>query len=170
MKNSDMANRYFEYLVAQIHVGRRYRDKSYSGLFGALHRTEFVWLIPNDDNRVEDARDIRREFWGEGRMFPRTGVSILEVLVALARRIEFQAGGNQEQWAWTLIQNLGLHRCYDPLSEEQLRKIDESLSALVRRQYKPNGQGGFFPLKHPEEDQTKVELWYQMQAYINERT
>jgi hypothetical protein len=28
--------------------------------------------------------------------------------------------------------------------------------------------GGFFPLTHPNDDQRKVEIWYQMNAYLDE--
>ena len=28
--------------------------------------------------------------------------------------------------------------------------------------------GGFFPLAFPKEDQTKVEIWYQMSGYLEE--
>lgn len=168
MTNKVMANRYFEYLIAQIHIDRAHQSKSFTGLFGCLHNKEFVWIIPNDDNRIVDAFDLRREFWGEGHRPPRTGVSILEVLVALSRRLEFNAGGNQEVWAWVLIKNLKLHKFCDPLTDRQIKQIDEKLDALVWRTYSPDGQGGFFPLKQPEEDQTKVEIWYQMSTYINE--
>ena len=34
--------------------------------------------------------------------------------------------------------------------------------------YERDGQGGFFPLKYPTEDQTKKEIWDQMNLYVNE--
>lgn len=138
-------------------------------MFECLHSKEFVWIVPNDDNRIVDACDLRREFWGEGQPIPQTGVSVLEVIVALSRRLEFNAGGNQEVWAWALIKNLGLHRYDDPISQPYRDLIDAVLDALIWRKYRPNGKGGFFPLKNPKEDQTEVEIWYQMSAYINER-
>lgn len=159
---------YFDYLISQFHIPAAYQDRDYSGLFGCLHNKEFVWVIPNDDNRIEDAKDLRREFWGEGHWLPRKGVSILEVIVALSRRLEFNAGGNQETWAWKLIRNLKLDRCWNPLTERKIEKIEDILNAVIWRTYEPDGKGGFFPLRQSREDQREVELWYQMQAYINE--
>lgn len=168
MTNKGKAAQYFDYLVSQIHVDARYRGRSYVDLFTCLHNKEFTCFVANDDNRVADAFELRREFWGEGRPLPRTGVSVLEVIVALSRRLEFNGGGNQERWAWVLIKNLGLHRYDDPITEPYRDLIDAALDALINRTYRPNGKGGFFPLKYAEEDQRQVEIWYQMSAYINE--
>jgi hypothetical protein len=56
----------------------------------------------------------------------------------------------------------------DPLDRRKARKAEEILDAVIWRTYLPNGQGGFFPLIDFEEDQTQVELWYQMSAFIRE--
>ncbi len=47
-------------------------------------------------------------------------------------------------------------------------EIDDILERLIWRQYQEDGQGGFFPLAWPEQDQREVELWYQMNAYLAE--
>jgi hypothetical protein len=39
---------------------------------------------------------------------------------------------------------------------------------LNRRLYTTSGYGGLFPLEEPKEDQRKVEIWYQMMAYLGE--
>lgn len=128
-------------------------------------------MVPNDDNRLEDARDMRKRFY-KGRatklMF-REGISVLEVIVALSRRCAFNGGNEPEWWAQKLLENLGLLEMTNPLSRGQKERIDEILYALIWRQYEKNGSGGFFPLKeHVAEDQTEVEIWYQMSAYIRE--
>ena len=164
---------YFDWLTKQVNpLGARYMHQHmYQSLFLKLFSTEFVWTISGDDNRVKDALDLRREFTGAGAIpvqFPEF-ISILEVLVALSRRLAFLTGGEAPDWAWTLIENLGLAKCHDPLSTTNHIHIDEVLDALVWRTYKRNGQGGFFPLqKRTREDQRKIELWYQMQAYVSE--
>jgi hypothetical protein len=73
-----------------------------------------------------------------------------------------------EIWAWKLIKNLKLHNMYDPLTSRKVDIIDEKIEALIWRTYEPDGSGGFFPLKNAKEDQTKVEIWYQMNAYVIE--
>jgi hypothetical protein len=159
---------YYEWLVSQIGVPKN--NKTYNELFDRLNNVEFVWIVPKDDNRIQDALDLRYHFSEEVRDFLRSkGVSVLEVIVALSRRVAFIAGGNAPAWAWRLLKNLRLNRMSDPLSGANLDRIDNILYALIWREYRPDGQGGFFPLKDPREDQTKIEIWYQMNAYVIER-
>jgi hypothetical protein len=164
----EFAERYFIWLTSQVNLGTNVN--SYEGLFRRFHSRAFYWEVPNDDNRIGDALELRREFWGPGNLIPRDGVSIFEVIIALSRRLAFQAGGDQELWAWQLFQNLGLGRMFDPLTLRNERKIDDTIETLMFRTYGPDGKGGFFPLSHPKEDQAKIEIWYQMSAYINERS
>ena len=132
-----------------------------------MHTKEFIWLVPGDDNRVADGYALRGEFLG-GRhhAFP-FGVSALEVLVALSRRVAFQLDEEPEWWAWKLVENLGLDR-FEGLefTAGVTKRIDDILTRLIERQYKPNGEGGFFPMDNPKEDQTKLEIWHQMSAYV----
>ncbi|HEX4503413.1 MAG TPA: hypothetical protein VH187_20000 [Scandinavium sp.] len=158
---------YFDWLIAQIDTGRTHR--TFEDLFRCMHRREFVWFIPNDDNRVGDAWDLRREFWGEGHPLPQNGVSILEVLVALSRRAAWVSSGESHEWMWIFIKNLKLNKFPDPISFRKENQVEDILETFVWRTYAPNGEGGLFPLHETKEDQTKVELWYQMHAYINEK-
>lgn len=158
---------YFAWLTSQIaHKSKR----TYNELFDRLHSVEFVWTVPNDDNRIADAMDLRRQF-AEGTEFSPSmeSASVLEVLIGLSRRLEFMTGWPPEAWAWKLIKNLGLHSMYDPISPRKADILDEKIEALIWRTYEPDGRGGFFPLQYPKEDQTKVEIWYQMNAYVIER-
>jgi hypothetical protein len=156
--------RYFEWLISQIHVPT---DKTYQELFERLHNTEFVWMVPNDDNRVADGLDLRREF--EHEVMVDKGASVLEVLVALSRRLAFIANGQDApHWAWKLLKNVGLTKAFDPWTRNKSEKVEQILEDLIWRTYHPNGQGGFFPLKNPTEDQTRIEIWYQLNAYVME--
>lgn len=157
---------YYEWLVSQIRVPP---NKPLTGVFERMHNLEFIWFIPNDDNRVQDGLDLRIEFLdGTNKRLDLNGVTILEVLVGLSRRVAFTAGGDAKTWAWRLLKNLKLHKCTDPLSDDQANRVDDILYSVVWRTYAADGWGGFFPLKQPSEDQTKVELWYQMNAYVIE--
>lgn len=161
---------YFEWLISQIHIPP---SKTYNDLFDRMHNSEFVWTVPHDDNRVHDGLDLRVEFMDGG---PRrhlavddlAGATILEVLVALSRRAAFTADGDPAIWAWKLVKNLGLNKASDPLTGLKASRVEDTLYSLVWRTYYSNGQGGFFPLKHNTVDQTKIEIWVQMNAYINE--
>lgn len=159
---------YYEWLTSQIDIPN---EKTYNELFERMHNTEFVWTVPNDDNRVQDGLDLRSEFTNDNPDdLNLGGVTFLEVVVALSRRIAFTAGGNKHphQWAWTLLKNIGLRKMSDPLGARKSDLVDDILHTVIWRTYHPDGRGGFFPLQNSEYDQTKIELWYQMNLYIAE--
>jgi len=160
---------YYEWLISQI---RSPRKRTYKDLFSRMHNLEFVWFVPNDDNRMQDALELREEFLyendGSSQRLSLKWVTFLEVLVALSRRVAFTGGGDAESWAWRLIKNLHLEKMSDPVTETKARRIDDTLYTLIWRTYSASGRGGFFPLKFPTKDQTKLEIWDQMNAYIIE--
>jgi hypothetical protein len=158
---------YFEWLVSQIEIPN---ERTYWDLFNRMYDLEFYWIVPKDENRVQDGLDLRYQFSERLRnKLNSKGISILEVLVALSRRVAFIAGdGNAPQWAWKLIKNLRLSKMSDPWNDFKAVRTEEILYTLVWREYRIDGRGGFFPLKQPVDDQTKVEVWYQMNAYVNE--
>jgi hypothetical protein len=160
---------YFIWLISQIDtVGSR----TYNELFERMHNTEFVWIIPNDDNRLQDGLDLRVQFMHEvsEKSYPidQAGATVLEVLIGLSRRVAFAAGGLPSWWAWRLMENLRLQKASDPLTTAKSLRVDNILDALIWRTYERNGQGGFFPLNNSVEDQTKCEIWYQMNEYVME--
>lgn len=148
---------------------------TYWKLLRHLYTTEFVWLVPNDDNRLEDGKALRVDFvydedlhdvdleWAE------LGCSALELMVGLSRRLAFEAEGEPHFWFWRMMENLGIHRYSDDWKRFPRTHVDKILDRVMFRTYKPNGVGGFFPLKNPDKDQTQVELWYQLSAYVLEQ-
>ncbi|ADD80962.1 gp071 [Rhodococcus phage ReqiPepy6] len=171
--------RYFKWLYGQVaSVKLRNPGRTYWSLLKVLHTTEFVWLVPNDDNRVEDGRDLRLEFVNETRAevpdpdWMAFGCSVLEMLIGLSRRLAFEADGNAgaSEWFWHLLDNINLGGFNDTYfrtgrHEEYVKHV---LDTVVWRNYKRDGQGGLFPLRRPQEDQRKVELWYQLSCYLSE--
>jgi hypothetical protein len=170
-----LENSYFEWLVAQTE-DPEVSDPRYThwSLLRQLHQKEFVWLIANDDNRVEDGRELRYEFsydtkrrlTPEWHSFP---VSVLEMIIALSKRLTFQADGEVRTWFWHLMANLGLDHISDDRYNAKpttIKVIDQTLETLIWRNYDYSGDGGLFPLSDPKEDQRRVEIWYQMNAYI----
>lgn len=165
MNQTDIA--YYEWLVEKIAIPN---GKDYNKLFEIMHNTEFQWTVPNDDNRIQDGIDLRGRFLnGKKRTINLEGATLLEILVSLSMKTAFTAGGTPRKWAWKLLKNLRLTNMSDPLNPEMIRQVNDKLDALIWRTYQYNGRGGFFPLKHPEEDQRKVEIWYQMNKYVLER-
>lgn len=140
-----------------------------------LYTKEFVWFIPNDDNRVEDGRELRHEFLDEQEFddvdpdWMGLGCSMLEMFIGLSRRLAFQTESEPRVWFWHLMDTLDLRICNDKSNYAQ-KRVDDILSVVIWRNYEPDGRGGLFPLRTPAQDQRRVEIWYQLAAYLLERT
>lgn len=152
-------------------------DLTYWKLFRVLHSTEFAWVVPNDENRIKDGKRLREKFLDDrhirlrrsDRDWIELGCSMLELMVGLAQRLEFEAdGGGAHFWFWVLMENIGLSE-FDDSCELPEDYISEVLERVIQRYYEPDGHGGFFPLEHPREDQRDVELWSQLSAYVLEQ-
>jgi hypothetical protein len=171
--NQELREDYLQWLEPQLRGEYDNNGKSYWGLVNLMFDTPFTWSDPMDENRLVDGLDLRVEFAHETNIRPKTMEnlgpgSFLEVLVGLSRRLAFIAGGNSPGWSWQLLQNLELHRMADPLTKPKQRKSEEIMRVAMERTYLPDGTGGFFPLAWPDGDQTRVELWYQMNAFVEE--
>lgn len=173
MPNRSLTEDYLRWLGPQLRDEHSNPNKTYEELLTLMFEKEFVWIVPHDDNRIVDGLDLRAEFAHVNniRLNNLRGLgpcSFLEVLIGLSRRLAFAVGGQPPGWAWQLLNNLELHRMADPLTRPKRDKVNDILDAVIWRNYDPDGTGGFFPLAWPEEDMTKVELWYQMNAYVEE--
>lgn len=164
---------YFKWLYKQVSsVREKNPSKSYWELLRQLYQKEFVWIVPNDHNRVEDGRDLRLRFVHYSGVNPDPewmglGCSVLEMMIALSHRLSFEDGRSPKGWFWRLIENLGFEELTDAnWGELTSEAVDEVLEQLIWRQYAPDGTGGLFPLEHPERDQREVEIWYQLCAYL----
>lgn len=168
---------YLNWLYSQVgSVKSRNKARNHWNLLRQMYRTEFIWLIPNDDNRVADGKDLRYEFLAECGVdevdpdWLDLGCSFLEMLIGLSRRLSFETEGEPRIWFWHLIETLDLEQYndayYDKMAE---RKIDAAMNNVIWRTYSPSGKGGLFPLNHPDRDQREVEIWYQLSAYLMEQ-
>ena len=148
--------------------------RTYWTMFRTLYTKEFVWLIPNDGNRIEDGKDLRFEFVDESGLndvdmgWIHLGCSMFELLVGLSRRLAFQADGEPRDWFWHLVDNVGLTK-YNDTYQHQDQEVNDILDRIIWRTYNSDGQGGLFPLQSPSGDQRDVELWYQLNAYVLEK-
>jgi hypothetical protein len=137
-----------------------------------LHATEFVWLLSGDNNRAQDGLDIRKEFlrvsfFPSDASWMSIGCSVLEMLIALSRKAEFITDISVRDWFWTLLDNVELSHLNDSCSDIS-NQVSIILERFIWRTYTRNGDGGLFPLRYPKDDQRKVEIWYQLHAYLNE--
>jgi hypothetical protein len=165
---------YLRWLYGQVAPVRlKNPQRTYWFLLGQLYSKAFVWDVPNDDNRVEDGLALRYEFIQQmdlevDREWVHLPCSMLEMLIALSRRLAFEAEGQARGWFWHLMRNIHLDEINDATyaSQNYEETVDEILDNVIWRRYDFNGVGGLFPLKHAHENQRKVELWYQMSAYL----
>lgn len=148
--------------------------QTYWNLMRALFTTEFVWFIPNDDARVSDGLELRGEFLHDmeiSEVDPHwldQGCSFLEMLIGLSRRLAFQTDDRANNCFWMLINNIELGKCNDAYKVNLPALVEDITDQITFRTYGEDGHGGLFPLKNPDTDQTKLEIWFQMQAYILE--
>lgn len=169
--NEPIESTYFNWLVAKvIQLKNPTPSLTFWRLLQELHQTEFVWLVPNDDNRVQDGLDLRPEFLRELSMdedvlFDGLGCSVLEMLIAFARRIEFDTDEPLSDLFWGFVENMGLKRFND--ASYDVRVVVDILTIFIWRTYNFSGAGGgMFPLHKPKRDQRKVEIWYQYCDYV----
>jgi hypothetical protein len=176
---SGVGGDYFTWLYGNIALleGRN-PIRSHWMLAEQLHKTDFAYRVANDSNRAEDGVRLRDRFVElyPDEPLPTGPCSMLEMLVALAVHMELMAGEGDhprgvDEWFWHMLDNAGL----SPFTDEAYITDDlahfeaeQVISLLNSRRYETDGRGGLFPLHHPREDQTRVELWNQMSAYLLE--
>lgn len=167
---------YFNWLYSQTGSTLvRNPTRTHWELLKQLYNTPFVWIVPHDDNRVADGKDLRLEFMHScgisdvDQNWLDLDCSMLELLVVLARILVFEADGRVDIWFWHLIEQLHLERYNDAHYDQQAQEhVRDTLDRVIYRRYSANGKGGLFPLRNPPNDQREVELWYQLSAYLNE--
>lgn len=184
---AELDDHYFTWLYSHIGlVSDRNPSHSHWMLAEQLYRKNFVWFVPNDDNRATDGLFLRDEFcdrvgsWHNPRRddrMPFEPCTMLEMLIGVAKRASFEGDdvfpdNSVGGWFWRILNNVGLKRYSDDvfMLERPHREIEIILDNIVERRYAADGTGGLFPLQYPVEDQRKTEIWYQMSAYILENS
>ena len=170
-----MDEKYFEWLYRQVRPEGEARVP-YMTVAALAHRVEFDYSVPNDGNRASEGKDLRYEFLessevslGPDREWLRLDASLLEVIVALARRCDFAVDLGADGWFDIFMKNLDLWRYNDALwVKSNESKVQRILEKVNNRTYSARGKGGLFPLKTTAHDQREVELWYQMSEYMAE--
>ncbi len=180
MTRSELNRRYFDWMYGLVCGGKYPKKMSYRKLFHRLHEIDFTFTIPMDDNRASDGIDLRYRYGYENDLdgpmiasyLDDRPCSVLEMLIALAIRCEEHIMGDPEigdrtgQWFWNMIVNLGLGSMTDARYDEEF--VDELVLIFLDREYSANGEGGLFTVQHPKYDMRTVEIWYQMNWYLNE--
>lgn len=172
--NQPLDELYLDWLYKEIaNPGVRPRAQSFWNLARLMYTKPFIWFIPNDDNRVADGQYLRVEFSQDLDLYDvdphwlSLECSFLELLVGLARHLEFLGDGTVRGWFWEMVDNLEIR--YSDQDRINPSHVNDVMDRVISRTYRANGVGGLFPLRHPDCDQREAELWYQLNAYLNER-
>ena len=155
-----------EFVRADLPEHRRYKR-----VLKFLDEKPFSYILLMDKNREADGYELRCEFMEETGLGVTGPVSCMEVLCALSRRIEMEIMGEPgndhfEKWFWVMFKNLELDEYTDDTFDRY--KVNEILDKWLQRRFKTNGKGSIFLTSKTDIDQREVDMWYQMQRYLNE--
>ena len=160
-------------------------------LLKRLFAREFYYIVDRDGNRAYDGTKLRSVFnkqlgyldWAvqivNGVQVDAnldTCCTVLEMLVGLALRCELdimndpEKGDRTKLWFWSMLDNLDISKYDDSSWDQEARDdVDHKIDIFVERRYKRNGVGGLFPLSGKRiRDQRKVDIWYQLNYWLNE--
>ena len=166
---------YFDYLCREAGIGGP-QGLPYRRMASWLLAKPFTSSVAGDKNRIADGMELRRGYSDA----PKGCGRVLEVMVAMCQKLDYMAYGmvpanfgGPEAWFMRMIENLGVASLTDGVWDKSASDAEEIMQEQVGRwldrDYEYDGTGGIFPLSHPNDDQAKVELWYQMNAYLMEQ-
>lgn len=173
--NEKIFDQYIRWLADKV-CDEEHRYEEYSMLFYALHNQIFVWRNPSDEDREKDGIDLRREYAEQQKtdicfMLITFGpCTTLEMMVALAQRTEIEITVVKEiepaRWFWAMISNLGLLGQTDDMFDPD--EVSETLMCLLTKDYDVDGTGGLFRLVNYGGDVRRLNIWQQMNLYVEE--
>lgn len=153
----------------------------HSKLLSKLNNIPYNYIHPMDVNRYDDGIDLRFRFgYEEGysdieieNYLNIRECSVLEMMVALARRIEdnimfdVRYGHQYSRWFFEMLKSLGLYL----MNNENFNAayVDDRVAKFMQRQYQPNGNGGLFTIDDPRIDMRNIEVWQQANIFLTEK-
>jgi hypothetical protein len=179
MTRDELINEYFDWMYQLVSDRRHSRNNSYRKLLSKLHNIDFTYTIDMDGNRASDGIDLRYRFGYENgyedyiiaSFLDNRPCSVLEMMVALANRCEEtimddpEIGNRTGKWFWEMVKNLGLESMDDSNFDRDY--VLQTIDIFLNRGYERNGKGGLFVIGHPKRDLRTVEIWYQMNWYLD---
>ena len=174
-----MEGEYLKWLIESIDPDHAVGDY-YQPVYNELYLLDFRWTkrFPDDESRAADGIWLRRIFAEEnGLEASDIGIdwkpcSCLEMLVAIARRIEYEilawpGEENVPKWFWMFMENLDI----DPGQRRivDLNYVDIQIDNWLDRHINRDGAGGIFVIHNTRFlDMRKLSIWNQMNAVLNE--
>ena len=155
------------------------RGVDYVPLLRELYNIEFYSLINYDEDRGQDGLMLREE-WADLTRFKGSldfGVAnVLEVLIGIARRMEFQLFGTKycDEWDyvnifWDLIRNLGLDGVFGDISRDTFDEIRQNVTHFLNREYFRHKNCNIFDFEFVPKNLQKLNIWSQMAIYMRQK-
>lgn len=181
MTEYELNEKYFKWMYQLVYGNQMdKRGLSYEKLFNLLYDIEFRYTIDMDSNRYSDGIGLRTRFGYEtstnitliNDYLGERPCSVLEMILALAIRCEEHIMDNHDigdrtgYWVKLMIKNLGLSNCHDLSFNE--RYVESVINRFLDRKYDYNGRGSLFIVDNPRRDLRTVEIWYQLNWYLNQ--
>ena len=179
--NRRTADPYFDWLCLKIGVDPRNPRRNYTKMVAMLHGINYIPSLALDENRAGDGLQLRVDFMNAhgpyGSSTNRGPCTMLEFLVGLASKMNFLMGAEEnwhrtEWYFWRMMRHLGLRQLTDDRWDIAHGEffVEDACDRVMNRTYDPDGTGGLFPLRQPMKDQTEVEIWSQMHAWLCENS
>lgn len=173
---SGARNDYFEYILEYLDGDGEGNSSSYCQLLDILFNYEFKIIVEMDYNRVKNALYLRDYLAEEAdlEVIDDDYCSVLDILVHLADRMAFNVDCLNEHetglkcYFWEMIENFGFEECTDENKNWSEVGVFEVLDRWVCRKYDDKGSNTPYPIRHKMQKYQKMELWDQMQIYIEE--
>lgn len=173
-----LRDRYFEWLCKAVTPPTG--EQPYGYLLRYLADTDFQYCIELDGNREADGFDLRYRFGEEAgvpsreiaRYLDNRPCSMLEMMVALALRCEeaimFDPNKGDRTWIWfqEMLCSLRLDRMEDAHFDH--KEVAYRVRRFVCQKYDSDGHGGLFTVKHPYRDMRSIDIWTQLQWWLEE--
>ena len=164
---------YYKFLTQKVYNNNPIK---YDKLLSLLFDYKFVPIIDMDDNRSEDGINMRYLYSiSEYQVYPRRLINsalndigectMLELMVGLAERVSIHIMGDIKNLFWEMIGSLGLSRYNDNNYNEA--SIIYILDRFIAREYDSDGKGSLFYIKNYNGDMRRLEIWYQVFAYLD---
>lgn len=144
--------------------------RAYTKLIRQLDTIPYTWAFTLDANRSAGGINLRSRYSYEASVDAdnvRSGpCTVLEMLVGVADQMVTQLSEDISTWFWVMIENLGLTKYTNDNYNAQ--GVEFIIMTWLNHEYQPNGVGSIFPLKNYPGDCRNLEIWNQMNAWINE--
>lgn len=175
MRYSDIDNDYFAW-ICDLMCSRFPKGVSFNKLLYYLHNTEFIYVLPIDENRADNGINLRYRFSisytrvEDADSCIHAPCSVLEMMVALAFKMEETMddplmGDRTAQWFWNMVVSLGLGSMNDDRFDGKY--VEETIERFLYRRYDSDGKGGLFTIRGCPDDLRDIDIWTQMCMYLN---